>query len=178
LAEGCVVWNDWGRALEIGAETAAPEMTNLVFRDCDIIRTACIAMDVQHGDRAAIKDVRFESIRLEVDDVNWRNQIQNGRNDKFSFNTHYVPQLLVLEIVKTCWSRDAERGTLRHVTVRDCSVTGKPLPPSRLQGFDAQHDIRDVTIANLRINGRPMRSLQEAAIRVGPHVQNVRIEAP
>ena len=70
--------------MEIGAETAAPEMSNLVFRNCDIIRTAYIAMDIQHGDRAAVKDVRFENIRLEVDDVNWTNQIQNGRNDKFS----------------------------------------------------------------------------------------------
>jgi hypothetical protein len=178
LAEGCVIWNDWGRALEIGAETAAPEMTDLVFRNCDIIRAVYLAMDVQHGDRAKIKDVRFENIRLEVDDVNWVNQIQNGRNDKFSFDTHYVPQLLVLEIVKTCWSRDNQRGTLEHVTVRDCSVTGKPLPPSRLQGFDARHGVQDVTITNLRINGRVVRSLQEAAIHVGPHVRDVRIEAP
>ena len=37
------------------------------------------------------------------------------------------------------------------VTMRNCSVTGKPLPPSRLQGFDAQHGIRDVAIADLRM---------------------------
>ena len=62
--------------------------------------------------------------------------------------------------------------------MRNCSVTGKPLPPSRLQGFDAQHGIRDVAIADLRMTGRLMRSLPEAAIHVGPHVRNVRIEAP
>ena len=178
LVEGCVIWNDWGRALEIGAETSAPEMADLVFRDCDIVRTTCVAMDIQHGDRARIKDVRFENIRLEIDDVNWKCQIQNGRDDKFAFDTHSCPQLLVLEIYKTAYSRDAERGTIQRVTVRDCSVTGKPLPPSRLQGFDARHGIQDVTIANLRINGRIIRSLHEAAIQVGPHVHNVRIEAP
>ena len=178
LAERCVIWNDWGRALEIGAETAAPEMADLVFRDCDIIRTTVVAMDIQHGDRAAVKDVLFENIRLEVDDVNWKCQIQNGRDDKFAFDTNFRPQLLVLEIVKTCWSHDQERGTIERVTMRDCTVTGKPLPPSRLQGFDAQHGIQGVTIANLRVNGRAIRSLSEAAIQVGPHVQNVRIEAP
>ena len=67
---------------------------------------------------------------------------------------------------------------MKRITVQDCSVTGKPLPPSRLQGFDAQHGVQDVTIANLRINGRVMRSLPEAAIHVGPHVQNVRIQGP
>jgi hypothetical protein len=178
LVEGCVIWNDWGRALEIGAETAAPEMADLVFRDCDIIRTTYVAMDIQHGDRAAIKNVLFENIRLEIDDVNWKCQIQNGRDDKFAFDTNFRPQLLVLEIYKTGYSRDAERGTIERVTLRNCTVTGKPLPPSRLQGFDARHGVDGVTITNLRINGRPIRSLQEAAVQVGPHVRNVRIEAP
>jgi hypothetical protein len=178
LAEGCVIWNDWGRALEIGAETSAPEMADIVFRDCDIVRTAEIAMDIQHGDRAKVKDVLFERIRLEIDDVNWKCQIQNGRDDKFAFDTRFRPQLLVLIIYKTAYSRDVERGTIERVTVRDCSVTGKPLPPSRLQGFDAQHGVQGVAIANLRINGRIMHSLQEAAIQVGPHVRDVRIEAP
>ena len=156
--EGCVIWNDWGRALEIGAETAAPEMADILFRDCDIVRTTVVAMDIQHGDRAAIKDVRFENIRVEIDDVNWRCQIQKSRDEKFAFDTHFCPQLLVLEIVKTMWSHDTQRGTMERVTMRDCSVTGKPLPPSRLQGFDAQHGIQGVTIANLRINERVMRS--------------------
>jgi hypothetical protein len=178
LVEGCVIWNDWGRALEIGAETAAPEMADLVFRDCDIIRTAEIAMDIQHGDRAAIRDVLFDNIRLEIDDVNWKPQIQNSRDDKFAFNTNFRPQLLVLVIYKTCYSRDVERGTIERVTVRNCTVTGKPLPPSRLQGCDAQHGVDGVTITNLRINGRAIRSLQEAAVQVGTHVRNVRIEAP
>jgi hypothetical protein len=35
---------------------------------------------------------------------------------------------------------------------------------------------KNVTIANLRINGRVVRSLEEAAIKVGPHVQDVRVE--
>lgn len=175
LVEGCVVWNDWGRALEIGAETAAPEMADIVFRDCDIIRTSDIAMDIQHGDRAAVKNVLFENIRLEVDDENWSGQIQKSRDDKFSFNAGFCPQLLVLIIVKTPYSHDAERGTIEHVVMRNCSVTGKHSPISRLQGFDVQHGIRDVTIVNLRRNGQVMRSLDEAAIHVGPHVQEVRI---
>jgi len=44
-----VIWCDWGRALEIGAETSAPEIANVRFQDCDIIRTTHIAMRPAHG---------------------------------------------------------------------------------------------------------------------------------
>jgi hypothetical protein len=176
LAEDCVVWNDWGKAFEIGAETAAPEMTDIVFRNCDIIRTTFAAMDIQHGDRAAIKDVLFENIRLEIDDVNWACQLQKSRDDKFAVNTQFCPQLLAIDIGKTPYSHDVERGTIERVTVRNCSVTGKHFPASRLQGLDAQHGIQGVVIANLRVNGQVMRDLKEAAIHVGPHVRDVRIE--
>jgi hypothetical protein len=178
LFEGCVVWNDWGRALEIGAETVAPEISNVVFRDCDVIRTAEIAMDVQHGDRAAIKDVLFDNIRVEVDDVNFAPTIQNGRDAKFVPNADFCPKLLVLIIYKCMWSQDAKRGTMQGVTVRNCTVSGKPLPPSHLQGYDAQHAVRDVTIDNLRINGQAVRNLEDAKVWVGAHVENLRVVAP
>ena len=47
---------------------SAPEITDVVFRDIDVIRNTHIAMDIQHSDRAAIHDIRFENIRVEVDD--------------------------------------------------------------------------------------------------------------
>ena len=80
----CVVWCDWGRAMEIGAETCAPEIADIAFEDCDIIRTTHIAMDIQHGDRAAIRDIRFENIRVEVDDRNLQPRIQNSREEKYA----------------------------------------------------------------------------------------------
>ena len=63
VARRCVVWNDWGRGLEIGAETQADEMSNILFEDCDIIHYVHRALDIQHGDRALVRDVRFENIR-------------------------------------------------------------------------------------------------------------------
>jgi polygalacturonase len=175
LVENCVVWNDWGRALEIGAETCAPEISNVVFRDCDIVRISDIAMDVQHGDRAAVRNILFENIRLEMDDVYWRYEIQKSRDAKFAFNTNFCPALLVLEIVKTMWSHDQIRGTMENVTVRNCSVTGKLHPASRFRGFDAEHAIRNVAIENLTINGQVVRELKDADIHVGPYVHDVRI---
>ncbi|MBX7259439.1 MAG: hypothetical protein K1Y02_23975 [Candidatus Hydrogenedentes bacterium] len=177
LFEGCVVWNDWGRALEIGAETATPELSQVTFRDCDVVRTAEIAMDVQHGDRAFIHDVTFEGIRFEVDDVNYSPQIQNGRDATYTGQTGYCPRNLVLVILRGAWSSDQERGTMRNIVVRDCSITGKLLPPSSLSGFDETHDVKGVTISNLKINGKVAQSLEEASIHVGQFVSDVRIES-
>lgn len=176
LFEDCVVWNDWGRALEVGAETCAPEFARITYRNCDVIRTTNIALDIQHSDRAAVKDVLFEKIRMEVDDVNYAEQIQKTRDEKYVENPNYCPRFLVLEIVKTQNSQDAERGTMQNVVVRDCSISGKPLPHSYLRGFDPAHSVRDVTITNLKINGKLVEKLEDAAIHIGPNVQNVHIE--
>lgn len=177
LAERCVIWNDWGRALEIGAETCAPEINGITFRDCDVIRTMHIALDLQHGDRAAVRNVLFENIRVEVDDAYPPPQLQKSREDKYQpkpGNT-YCPRLLVVEIVSTMWSRETVRGTAEKVTFRDISVTGKLLPGSYLRGFDAEHQVKGVTIENLRINGRVIKMLDEAKIGIGPFVENVRL---
>jgi len=176
LFEGCVVWNDWGRALELGAETSAPEFSNVTFRDCDIVRATYAALDVQHGDRATIQDLTFERIRLEVDDVNYVPEIQNGRETKYTGSTDYCPPFFVLVFHHSACSYDRENGTMRNIVVRDCTITGKPLPASSLTGLDAAHDIKGVTISNLQINGKVATTLEEAAIRVGPFVTDVRIE--
>jgi len=176
LFEDCVVWNDWGRALELGAETSAPEFSHVTFCNCDIVRTTQIAMDIQHGDRAVIKDVIFEKIRFEVDEVNCVPQIQKGRDAKYSGSMDYCPQFFVLVLCHGAWSYDKECGTMRNIVVRDCSISGKPLPTSSLGGFDAAHDIKGVTITNLQINGKVVKSLEEAAINVDPFVSDVHIK--
>jgi len=177
LFEDCVVWNDWGRALEIGAETSAPEFTNITFRDCDILRATEFALDVQHGDRATIQDLTFERIRFEVEDVNYGPEIQNGRDAKYSGRTDHCPEFLCLVFRRRHYSYDTEFGTMRNIVVRDCSITGTPRPHSAMSGHDGTHDIKGVTISNLRINGEVAKTLEEANIAVGPFVSDVRIEA-
>jgi len=78
-ASNLVLWCDWGRALEVGAETSAPEIADVTFRDIDIIRSEHIAMDVQHSDRALIHDIHFEDIRVELDDITMQPLGQEAR---------------------------------------------------------------------------------------------------
>ena len=40
------------------------------------------------------------------------------------------------------------------------------MPPSTFQGFDDEHDTRDILIENLRLNGKPVTTLAAARVKV------------
>jgi len=171
----CVIWCDWGRALEIGAETVAPEISGLVFRNCDIIRTDQVAIDIQHGDRARIRDILFEDIRLEIDDVSQRPQYQNSDDEKYGFadDDTFCPRFLVLEIKKTNYSQDTERGSMKDIRVKNVTITGRLAPESHIYGYDAQHKVENVVIENLRINGKLITNAEEGGFLIRDHTSNI-----
>lgn len=177
--ERCALWNDWGRALEIGAETCAPEISDVVFEDCDILRATHIAMDIQHGDRAAVRDVRFRRIRVEIDADHPRPRLQTSPEDRYDGapGDGYLPRLMVVEIVSTPYSKDTVRGTVRDVEFCDIEVTAPRMPVSVLRGFDAQHGVEGVTIGGLRWNGQALTDAAAARLTVGAHVQGVRFDS-
>ena len=61
----CVLWNDWGRALEIGAETYADTIKDIIFSNNHIIHFTTAAVDIQNSDRALIHDIKYENIHIE-----------------------------------------------------------------------------------------------------------------
>ncbi len=170
-----VIWCDWGRGLEIGAETSAPEFTDIVFSDCDIIRTTHIAMDIQCGDRARVHDVRYENIRLETDDICPSPKMQATRDEKYVENPNdtYVPFLLVIVIAQNPYSQDKERGVVTGITYKDLSVTGKRIPKSWFQGLDAEHTVSGITLSGVTFNGKPATTVQAMGLSLGAHVSGV-----
>ena len=162
------------QAAEIGAETSAPEISGIVFEDCDVIHNTHIALDIQHGDRAAVHDIRFEDIRVEVDEHNPRPQMQKSPGEKYSSGApDYFPELLVIVIRKNFYSQDDQRGTVRNVIFKNISVTGPRMLESWMRGFDAEHDVRDIKIANLQFNGAGLQTTQDAHLRLGDDVHDV-----
>jgi hypothetical protein len=174
--QNLVLWCDWGRALEIGAETSAPEIADVRFQDCDIIRTTHIALDIQCGDRALVHDIRYENIRVETDTVSPAPRMQGNADERYvpDRQVQYVPDLLVIVIRENAYSKDAERGNVRDVTYADVSVTGERAPRSSFNGLDARHTVEGVWLDNLRLNGKPAMTAAEANLRVGPYVSDVR----
>jgi hypothetical protein len=170
----CTIWCDWGRAMEIGAETCAPEIADVVFEDCDVVRTTHIAMDIQHGDRAQVHDIRFQNVRVEMDDPNPLPMMQQRPDQPYTPPAGaYLPQLAVIVIRGTGYSQDKERGSVRDVLFRDIDITAPHMPASSLDGFDAEHDVSGVTCAGWRCNGTPLQEPAAFRVAVGPHVRDV-----
>ncbi|MFH1570658.1 MAG: glycosyl hydrolase family 28 protein, partial [Gemmatimonadota bacterium] len=177
---GCTIWNDWGRALEIGAETCAPEIADVVFEDCDIVRTTHIALDIQHGDRAAVHDIRFRDIRVEMDGPQPRPRLQTSPEDRYEAapEESYLPRLAVVEIVSTHYSKDTERGTVRDVRFEGISVTAPRMPESVLRGWDGEHSVEGVAFADLSRNGEAVKDAASARLTAGPHVGPIQLDRP
>ncbi len=57
-------------------------------------------MDIQHGDRAAIRSIRFENIRVEIDERNPQPRMQGNREEQYPANaeSRYCPTLLEIVI--------------------------------------------------------------------------------
>lgn len=174
---GCVIWNDWGKAMEIGLETCAPEIRDVAFEDCDVIRTGSVAMNIANGDRATVSNVRYENIRVEIDEAAYPPRIQRRLEEKYDLEKGpHCPRLLSFTVPKynEYYSEDQQRGRIQGVLVKDVSVTGNHHPWSSLAGHDAEHGVEDVTIENLRVGGKPVRSAEEGRFRIGEHVRNVK----
>lgn len=180
LVERCVVWNDWGRALEIGAETSAPEIADVMFRDCDILRAAHMAIDIQHGDRAVVHDLRFENIRVEVDDVSLRPRLQQTPDEVYTADPQddYRPHLLFIIIQPNNYPQDHQAGVVRNVVFKDISVTGKRCLPSCFQGQDPEHNVAGVTIDNLTVNGQTCLGPEDACLQLLSYVSGVTFVTP
>ena len=131
----CVLYNEIAHALSIGAELTR-KVEDVLFEDCDIIgdHGREWTLRIYHTDKALIKNVRFENIRIE-------------ESVKFAS----------LWINTAVWTTDAERGQIEDVVFKDITVNNSGYPLHReieFRGFDANHAINNVLIDNVVINGK------------------------
>lgn len=139
LVENCVLWNDWGRALEIGAETCAYEMCRIVLRRCEVLHFLFMACDVQACGDAFVHDVLFEDIRV-------------GE----PLDPQCEPRLCEIFIRPMCWIKGDKMGRVEGITFRRIAYTGRTMVPCRMIGYEADSDVRDVRYEEITINGEAL----------------------
>ncbi len=181
--ENCTVWCDWGRALELGAETCAPEYRNIVFRNCDLIHGADVYMDIQHINHAQIHDVLFDDIRLEYSKHHLQPVYQRDMNAPYpnpspakqpiaaGIYIHNIPGLFC--------SAGYANGSVRDVEFRNIRMfvdEGIPQPVIRIKGLDAEHSVQNVVFRNLTINDWAVRSAEEANLHINGAVERIAVE--
>ncbi len=163
LFEKCTLWNDFARPIEVGVELRAEHIRNIVFRDIDIIHnmTGYPCMGIHHGDRAEVSDILFENIRIED-----------------------APgtQLFDLRIVDSAWNKDSKKGKIHDIKFKDIYYIGDEkniysLSNPRLQGFNEESNIKNITFENIVINGREATSIEECNLSIYDYVSDVKFIA-
>jgi hypothetical protein len=147
LVENCVFWNaKCGNALEIGFETRCEEISDIKFRNCDIIHCELEGYQsggtftIHNGDRAVVRNVVYEDIRVE-----------DSREKLFDF-----------KVLVAKYSRDKERGQIQDIYVRNVEVVDGKFPPSIIRGFEGEHLIKNVTFDNLKVYGKKITDACDA----------------
>ena len=176
----CVIWNDWGVALKIGSETSAPEIADVVFEDCDVIRTMGALISIRLCSGAQVHDIRFEDIRLETHDNVSVPHIQKTQDETFPQpeKSNHCPKLVIMQIEKSYWgfTKIERLGSIRNIVIKDVSITGPRFPKSHLSGESDDNCIENVVVDNLRHNGKHIVGVENSGIKIGDFVKNVRVQ--
>lgn len=171
LVENCVLLCDWGRACEIGLETNCRLYDNIVFRNCDVLRGGYAAMDIQNGDCAEVRNIRFENIRVEYERFH-RPEVQQRTEDQVydrENDTIFGYLFNVTNSRSPCnWIKPAERdltapaAQVHDISLKDITVyydetiplkEGKRQVPIHIDSVlkNIRHD--RITVENVRVNG-------------------------
>jgi len=171
LIENCTLWCDWGRACEIGIETACREYSNIVFRNCDILRGGAAALDIQNGDFSEIHNVLFEDIRIEYeafytpevyqsyDDMKYEEQNGTAKTWLFKISNHYYRG----EVQPKTEVKGITGGLVHDVILRDIKVyydNALPCKDGKYETFIGVRSMREnvehynVFLENIFINGK------------------------
>ena len=121
-----------------------------------------------------MRDIRFQDIRVEVDQNNPRPRMQGKPGETYSPGAQdYFPELIVIVIQKNFYPHDDQRGTVRNVLFKNISVTGSRMLASWMRGLDAEHNVSGVSIENLSFNGERLQNAKDARLRIDKHVDDV-----
>jgi len=181
ITENCVVWCDWGRGLEIGAETNADEYCNIIFRNCDIIHGSWLHLDIQHHNDAFIHDILFEDIRCEYTRHQQPLKFQN--NDGQTYDeapvTFAQPMLLGAFFLNMGLFGPGHSGQnierIRFKNIQVLSDEEISMQVCGFQGLDENNHIEDVIIENLTRNGIKLVDAQAANLQCNEFAWDVKL---
>ncbi len=179
LVEKCVIWNDWGKALEIGAETRAEEISNITFRKCDIIHLTGNALDCMNVDYADVHDITFSDINIEADEIIPKSLIQKNDTEVYhNTDLSHMPWTIAVNVVfHHEYSAGGERrGRNRDMVFKNINLYSDKLPKMNFSGYDDTHKTENILISNFSLNGKPITELPESNWKIGEFAKNIRLE--
>lgn len=177
----CVLWCDWGVAMQFWTRNNRPEspatIDDVSFENIDVLRASVEVIGMSHIDEK-ISNVTYDKVNVDIEDRPMRPQFQRRTGENYRDDPHdsYCPRLIGIEIVQRP-PQEARFSTITGLLFRDISVFGKAMPESRIKVRDEHKGaVSNVTIKNLRHNGELIENLQQANFSIDPQVSGVVFE--
>ncbi|MBQ8407810.1 MAG: hypothetical protein IJY39_02985 [Clostridia bacterium] len=159
LVKNCVIWNDWGKNLQVGTETYAKEIKGIVFEDCKLIHVTGMAITIWLVDNAVIHGVTFRNITVENDEYMLKMNAQ--RTDSQQYSDSYDPDFggylvnfsisrhFEYSLIKT----PEELGKVSGVHLENISLYSIQKPLFFFEGDNPNSPCESVTLKNVYWNG-------------------------
>lgn len=126
LAENCLFWNaEFGNTLEIGYETRCDEISDIIFKNCDIVHCQYEGnqsggvLTIHNADRAEVHDIYYENIRIE------------DAQEKF----------IDIKTLDSKYSKDRERGMIHDIYFKNIEIVDGVFPVSIIRGYEMKNEI-------------------------------------
>lgn len=126
LVENCLFWNaEFGNTLEIGYETRCDEISDIVFKNCDIVHCQYEGnqsggvLTIHNADRAEVHDIYYENIRIE------------DAQEKF----------IDIKTLDSKYSKDRERGIIHDIYFKNIEIVDGVFPVSIIRGYEMKNEI-------------------------------------
>ena len=177
LVKNCVIWNDWGKCLEIGAETRAEKIENIRFEDCNIIHVTHRVLDINNVDYADVNNVIFENISVEYDEIIPEGKIQTRDDEKYEItDKDYAPYLIAVETEfhHEYSAGGTRRGINRDITFKNIRLSGRQKPVMYFKGYDNEHKTKNITVENLCWNGKLLSEIPDEDFIKDTFTENIK----
>lgn len=172
----CVIFNDWGKALEVGIDLCASEIRNCRFENCDIIHATGPAMDISNADYADVHDIVFDNIRIEHSANAMQPTIQQEEDAPYNGeNSDYQPLLMLCSVFYTdeYSSQGEKRGKIHDITFHNIRLYSPQMLPSEFHGYNDLYSVNNVIITDLFRNDCRLTDCNEANISIKEHAHNI-----
>jgi len=176
LVRNCTIWNDWGKCLEIGAETRAETICNVVFENCKILHVTGPVLDCCNMDYADIYNVTYRDMHVEYDDVIPKPILQRADDQVYENpEPDYAPPLIKVYIQYHYeYSAGGQRrGKCHDITFRNIHLYGRQQPKLVFSGYDAEHPVTNITVEDLYWNGQPITDLRQVQYEANEFAANI-----
>lgn len=143
-------------AMKLGTETRGGQIRDVLFEDIDILETSrVIGVDLKDGVEGL--NLRFRNIRVRRCNRPFDFWIlsREGQTDQTLFSK--LQNVLV-----------------ENLRIDTMGIEGQN-QTSHIQGRDETHDVRDITLKALQIEGRDIRDLNDLDLELNPFARDVRV---